>query len=116
MPTYFRRPWGWESEDEISSSSRGAEIMKPHKLVGRASNCQLHAALQQTVVDLKDMAAPRVTRIVRMENGIDVRDDDDELEELPSHCTVVSPLPPRTLANTIAKEEQKNSRRPQEVD
>jgi hypothetical protein len=62
-----------------------------HPLEGKPSNNRLDdtvtAHLEVFFENLKELAAPRATRMVRMEVGMDVRDADEELDELPSHFT-----------------------------
>jgi hypothetical protein len=63
----------------------------PHQNAGRPSNHSLDATVQAKLEvffeELKAMASPRATRMVRMEIGMEVRDAEQELDELPSHFT-----------------------------
>ena len=71
--------------------SVSTNILQPHCATGKTSNNAMKgsvsARLKCFFEDMVSMAAPRATRFVRIELGIDVRDSEVELQELPSFWT-----------------------------
>jgi hypothetical protein len=62
-----------------------------HRLTGKVSNNALKATLQACLCvffeEMIELGSPRATRFIRMEVGMEVRDCDDEMLELPSSFT-----------------------------
>ena len=69
--------------ESLCKQARSTNSLERHKACGREMTDALIGFFDQMV----EMALPRATRFVRMELGMEVRDDDDELMELPSHWT-----------------------------
>ena len=76
--------WQWTSI--CKQAKEGATEAHPHHLKGAEGNRKMKQDLEESLtkffVQLEQLASPRSTSLVRLETGIEVRDDDLEVLEL----------------------------------
>ena len=75
--------------EKMQQELKTANRPRVHRGTGKPGNHSLKigitAALHVFFEEMVQLASPRATRFIRLETGIDARDDDTELIELPSH-------------------------------